>query len=280
MERLPVDIVLVRHGESELNLAHTYEYLWTDEFSRREHFNYKLTDKGREQSHIAGEWIKENVTPTFDHYFCSNYLRAQETAAILNFPNAKWDADFYLREQDKGILSNLSHSEREREMEKLGLARLKKDMFYIAAPGGESIANVCLRVDQVINQWRSHCSGQRIIAVVHESIMLAFRVRLEGMSQAQYREVTNSGHTHDKIHRCQVTHYTRRNPITGEIADVPSWVRMTVPWNLDLTTNEWQKIVRKVYSNEQLLAEVMKVPQLVNNTSKDQTPDAKANNFC
>jgi len=265
MERLPVDIVLVRHGESELNLAHTHEYLWSEEFSKREHFNYKLTDKGREQSKIAGNWIKKEITQSFDHYFCSNYLRAQETAALLDFPNSKWDADFYLREQDKGILSNLSFAEREHEMEKLGLARLKKDMFYIAPPGGESIANVCLRVDRVIDEWRNHCSGQRIIAVVHESIMQAFRVRLEGMRQARYREMVANEHAHDKIHRCQVNHYSRRNPITGEIAEYPSWMRQTVPWDLNLSSNKWEKIVYPTFTNDELLNEVLKVPQLVNN---------------
>jgi hypothetical protein len=43
MENLPIDIVLVRHGESEGNLAQAYskkgdDSLWTPEFSARYFF--------------------------------------------------------------------------------------------------------------------------------------------------------------------------------------------------------------------------------------------------
>jgi broad specificity phosphatase PhoE len=60
--------------------------------------------------------------------------RAQETAAILNFKNAKWHTDFYLREQDKGLLGGKSYLEREREYSDLQ-HKIKKDTFYIAPPG-------------------------------------------------------------------------------------------------------------------------------------------------
>jgi hypothetical protein len=77
---LPVDIVLVRHGESEGNLAQSLskkgnDKLWTPEFSNRHTSLYRLTDRGRKQAKKAGKWIKKNICPTFDHYYCSEYIR-------------------------------------------------------------------------------------------------------------------------------------------------------------------------------------------------------------
>lgn len=114
----------------------------------------------------------------------SEYTRAQETAALLNLKNSKVAivlysysrpcsgtvvrvlclsanrrfVEFYLREQDKGIFGGKSHKEREAEYAEQ-LARLKKDTFYVAPPGGESIANSCLRVDRIISLWQTSCPG-------------------------------------------------------------------------------------------------------------------------
>ena len=38
------------------------------------------------------------------------------------------------------------------------------------------------------------------------------------------------------------------------------------PWDLSLSKNEWEEIVRPVYTTEALLAEANKVPQLLNNS--------------
>jgi broad specificity phosphatase PhoE len=51
------------------------ESKWTPEFSSRHTSLYKLTDHGREQAKITGEWIKQNIAASFDGYFSSNYLR-------------------------------------------------------------------------------------------------------------------------------------------------------------------------------------------------------------
>jgi NAD+ kinase len=83
MLNLPLDIILVRHGESELNLAHKDPTLWTPEFKNRHTSNYKLTDLGRKQAQITGEWIKKNIAPSFDLYFCSNYVRYLFCSASL-----------------------------------------------------------------------------------------------------------------------------------------------------------------------------------------------------
>lgn len=71
MENGPVDLVLVRHGESEGNLAqyrskHGIEDDWKGEFGERHSSRYRLTDEGRKQAAFAGKWIKENIYSEFD----------------------------------------------------------------------------------------------------------------------------------------------------------------------------------------------------------------------
>jgi len=268
MEDLPIDIVLVRHGESEGNLAQFQskrgdDSLWIPEFSARHTSLYRLTDKGRQQATVAGEWIRKNMG-SFDRFYVSEYIRAQETAALINLPSAKWHTEFYLREQDKGILGGKSHQEREKEYADQ-IEKLQKDSFYVAPPGGESVATCCLRVDRVISLWQTSCPGQKIICVCHGNIMQAFRVRFESMSQSRYQEVDKSNHPYDKINHCQVLHYSRRNPVTHEIEPIPRFLKSVCPWDTSLSKNEWEVVARPTYSNEELMAEVQKIPQLVNN---------------
>ena len=78
---LPLDLILVRHGESEGNVAQDFaklgdDSLWTAEFKDRHSSKYRLTDKGKAQAKMSGDWIKANVSPHFDVYYVSEFLRA------------------------------------------------------------------------------------------------------------------------------------------------------------------------------------------------------------
>jgi len=102
------------------------------DFRNRHTSRYRLSDKGRSQAQIAGQWvrsslhsfpathlpcpalpcpvphspdgrhvdnvqIKENVSKKFDWYICSEYVRAMETAALLDLDNAHWHTGTELR---------------------------------------------------------------------------------------------------------------------------------------------------------------------------------------
>ena len=96
---MPVDLVLVRHGESESNLAQKlalrgHIQAWSDEFRKRHNSRCRLTDRGRHQAVKAGEWIKRHIGNYFDVYLTSEYVRAMETAAHLALPSASWRTEF------------------------------------------------------------------------------------------------------------------------------------------------------------------------------------------
>jgi len=83
---MPLDIVLVRHGESEGNYAYglshkgDHRYFLPDApFLQRHGSRWRLTHQGRQQAEVTGAWLRTQVAPAFDRYYASEYLRAMET---------------------------------------------------------------------------------------------------------------------------------------------------------------------------------------------------------
>lgn len=103
---------------------------YTPEFRRKHSSSYRLTDKGIMQAklagmqtnheserggnliHVIGQWILEHTGGVFDRYYTSEYVRAMETASLLELPNAQWYTEIVLRERDKGHLDNVSWMEK------------------------------------------------------------------------------------------------------------------------------------------------------------------------
>jgi broad specificity phosphatase PhoE len=269
---MPVDLVLVRHAESEGCLAHERskhgdESDWQNpDFRHRHTSRYRLSDKGRSQAQIAGQWIKENISKKFDWYICSEYVRAMETAALLDLEKANWHTDFFLRERDRGILSNLTRSEvRTRHQDEL--AREELDPFYHAPPGGESIASVCMRVARVISHLRQTCSGYKVLLVCHGNIMWGFRISLESIKQAEFLRMIQD--PQEKIHNCQILHYSRRNPFNGIVESDINWMRSICPWDEKPAQSSWHRIARRTFNNADLLSLVAHIPQAVNNRPEE-----------
>jgi NAD+ kinase len=114
----------------------------------------------------------------------------------------------------------------------------------------------------VLNTLHRECSDRRVLVVCHGEVMWAFRVRLERMPQERYRELDQSPDQRIKIHNCQILHYTRRDPVSGELGPHLNWLRSVCPWDPGRSGNEWQPIRRVSYSNADLLAVVAKTPPL------------------
>ncbi len=103
-----------------------------------------------------------------------------------------------------------------------------------------------------------------VIVVCHANVIQAFRILLERLSQNQFNAMYNADSPLDRIHNCQVVHYTRQNP--ADPADVrphPTWMRSTCPSDEALSRNEWRPIVRGSFTNEDLLREAEAVPRHV-----------------
>ena len=116
-----------------------------------------------------------------------------ETAGLLGLPEAKWFASTFLRERDWGVrsyivcytpvslhwmqvLDLMSQEEREARFGEL-LRSKKQNSLVWKSPGGESMANVCLRVDRMLALWNRECANKKVIAVCHGEVLWAFRIR-------------------------------------------------------------------------------------------------------
>lgn len=263
---LPIDLVLVRHGQSEGNAAKRLSEAgnheaFTPEFRNRHSSALRLTDLGRLQAKVTGKWIR-NHFPKFDRYYVSEYLRAMETAAILELPDAHWFTDPYLTERDWGEIESFPENER---VERFGVALRKResDPFFWRPPNGETFVDLCLRVDRVLDTLHRECSGMRVLLVCHGEVMRAFQVRIERMPQTRFRELTLSTRHEDRIYNCEVIHYSRRRHGSGEMKHSANWVNRIRPASDPAWTSGWQEIVRGPSSNEDLLARIQRTPQLV-----------------
>ena len=136
--------MFVRHGESEGNVAFNRSVagdhsLYTGPFLDRHSSQWRLTDRGREQAHRAGEWMRENIDTDFDGYYSSEYLRALETAAHLELPSARWRPEVMLRERDWGEYDLASQERRAASYVNYEKRRRRESLFW-SPPGGESLA--------------------------------------------------------------------------------------------------------------------------------------------
>lgn len=268
---LPIDLVLVRHGESEGNAAKRRAEkgdatAYSTEFLHRHTSSYRLTAKGRTQPPKTGDWLRQEFYGAgqfgFDRAIVSEYVRAMETAALLDLPDARWYAEFYLTERDWGELDNYSPQERQARFSD-NMARRQVEPFFWRPVDGESFADLCLRVDRVLLTLHRECSDKRVVIVCHGEVMWAFRVRIERLSQVKFRELHLSEKSEDRIYNCQVIHYTRRNPETGKLGEHAHWVRVVRPTEDPVWTSGWQHFERPRYSNQDLLDVVEKNPAMV-----------------
>lgn len=259
---MPIDLVLVRHGQSEGNIAEDFDNnpRFAEIFRTRHNAMLQLTDLGISQAITTGAWIQQHIGSQFDRYYVSEYLRALSTAAHLNLPDAQWYPDLYLRERDHGLFDRLS--EEEKLIQFPEDSRLKKlDPLFWHPPRGTSIADLCLRIDRFLDTLHRECSEKKVIAVCHGEVMWAFRIRLERLTHQDYLSIKSQKHPYDKINNCQVLHYSRRHPVTGVISLTNKWVRSTCPWNISLSRNEWQPVTRRAYSNQELLEITSQYPR-------------------
>lgn len=270
---MPIDLVLVRHGQSEGNLANQFSYAgdkrgFTEAFKARPSWAWRLTDKGIWQAEAAGEWIHANILDKegnefikqFDRSYVSFFLRAMETAGHLGL-GGHWLQELYLRERDWGQLDVMSQQERWEDFNR-EMKRRERDGIFFAPPGGESMAQLCLRIDRVLHTLHRECSNMQVIIVCHAEVMRAFQLRLERMSLKRFTELMNSEVDTDKILNGGILHYTRRNPETGALGNYMGHVRSICPWDLTKSSNDWREIRRVNYTSAQLLAVVNEFPRI------------------
>jgi len=248
---MPVDLVLVRHGESAGNTAiHDAKAglplpAADDQYSSR---RWLLTSKGRVQAESAGSWLRANGLGGYDRCYCSPYVRTMQTAALLGLPEASWWLEPLLRERDRGYEYVATKAQLAKAFPD-SVRTKKADRFLWRPAGGESIPDVDLRLRGVLATLARELEGKRVLCVTHEDAMNALRFRLEKMTIDQW--ITLNETNIEPIPNCGILHYTRRNPeAPNEVLPKFGWVRL-----VDASGDggfPWREVVRRRFTNAEL----------------------------
>ncbi len=258
---LPLHLVVIRHGQSTANKAkHHYkdtgdDSLYTEELLNLHSHAFPLSNTGIEQARAAGDWLRREQLTSFQRYYTSEHRRAFHTAALLDLSNARWYRDQVLRERYHGIMDNL-HPDTVREHYAEYKRELKKSPFYAKPANGESIAETVDRLRSTfMSTLHRECSNGNVIVVAHGEVLWALRFIIERMSVEQFERLDRCKRSRTRINNCQIIEYTRVNPDNqSDIRDYPMWMRSVCPWDKRKSSNVWQPIVRKSYTNEELIA--------------------------
>jgi broad specificity phosphatase PhoE len=134
-----------------------------------------------------------------------------ETAALLGVEGPDWYSDPWLRERNWGGAEGLP---RDHPIMIDWKARQKRDPFYASPPNGESIDTLSIRLDRLFDTLHRECDGQRVLVVCHGEVMWGYMQRLERLLPQEWAE--RHGSKSWRIHNCQILHYSRRDPESGE----------------------------------------------------------------
>ena len=205
----PRRLVLTRHGESVGNVAATraeQEQALVVDVATRD-ADTPLSPRGEEQARALGAWLA--ALPAAERpevVWCSPYLRTRQTAAIaldaagLELP-VRYDER--LRDRELGVLDrHPQEAERRRHLGKM----------YHRPPGGESWADVALRLRAALGDLQGRDADRRVLVVVHDAVVMLLRYVLEEMTEDELMEIVRGR----SVHNASVTRLDRADGADGD----------------------------------------------------------------
>jgi broad specificity phosphatase PhoE len=201
-QRWPERLWIVRHGQSAGNVARDAAHAAGEsriDIAVRD-VDVPLSPLGERQAEALGRWfaaLPEAEKPEI--VLSSPYLRARQTArAICEGGGLVGEArppivDERLREREFGIFDRLTGAGIREKYPELAEQRALLGKFYHRAPGGESWADVILRLRSALDTVSLHHADRRVVIVCHQVVVLCLRYILEEMDEAQVLAIDKQG---------------------------------------------------------------------------------------
>jgi broad specificity phosphatase PhoE len=193
------ELWLIRHGESLANRAATaaeqagLELVSVD----LRDADVPLSPTGEEQARALGAWLADlpdDEKP--DAAWSSSYLRARQTVSIA-LDTAESDVavrvDERLRDKELGVLDLLTSHGVETRFPEEALRKRWLGKFYYRPPGGESWADLALRVRSLLVDLERPETPARVLVAGHDAIVMTFIYVCLGLSE---RELLEFAQTH------------------------------------------------------------------------------------
>jgi len=185
-------VILIRHGESEANVAAT-----AAEAAGREEIavqwrdaDVPLTELGRHQGAAVGDGLRDalGTDVTDARLWSSPYRRAIETAELASGLGAQLTLDERLRDRELGILNALTLLGVERRLPLEFERRRWLGKFYYRPPGGESWADLALRIRSFVGDidWTD---DRPVVVFAHDAIVSVFLYVLLGLTESGLAEL-------------------------------------------------------------------------------------------
>ncbi len=209
--RWPTTLWIVRHGQSAGNVARDLadeQGLHRIELNSRD-VDVPLSALGERQAAALGKWFAgghEDGRPEI--ILSSPYVRAVRTAELFRDAGG-CDADEIvcvderLREKEFGILDGLTQAGIGATFPDQAEFRRVLGKFYHRPPGGESWADVILRLRGVLDTITLHYAGMRVMIVAHQVVVLCLRYIIENLDEAKILAIDKSA----DVANCSVTEY-------------------------------------------------------------------------
>jgi broad specificity phosphatase PhoE len=218
-QKWPQEIWLIRHGQSAGNVARDAAEAAAGhmiDIAERD-VDVPLSDLGIRQSEALASWfasLPQHERPNVVLH--SPYVRAAETAKILirrleRDTLLAINADERLREKEFGILDRLTTHGIAHKYPDLYAQRQHVGKFYFRPPGGESWADVILRLRSVLDTLSRDWCHERVVIVAHQVIVNCFRYLFERLDEATILAFDRAG----DVPNCSVTSYAF-DPIQGK----------------------------------------------------------------
>lgn len=183
------ELLLVRHGESEGNVAAAEANASGAEeiaVPARDP-DVELSDLGRAQARAVGTGLAGLGPDQVPQVLaCSPYARAVETARLacrtagLRLPIR---LDERLRDRELGVLDRLTEAGVAARHPEEHARRQWQGKFYHRPTGGESWADVLLRLRGWLSDTEAALPGRRVLVVSHDVVIVLLRYLLEGLDE-------------------------------------------------------------------------------------------------
>jgi broad specificity phosphatase PhoE len=190
-----LELLIVRHAESMGNVAReAAEASDTDTIAIDvRDADVALSDIGRGQSAALGQWLAE--LPSSRHpgrAWSSTYVRARQTAEIA-LAEAGLDCplrvDERLRDRELGILDRLTTRGVQTRYPGEAERRRYLGKFYYRPPGGESWADVVLRLRNFLSDLSTEVERGVVLIVAHDAVVLLLRYICEEFDEATLLDI-------------------------------------------------------------------------------------------
>lgn len=205
----PAALWLVRHAESQGNVADAQA---SKAGAARLSLDVRdpdveLSDTGRGQAAALGALLRDvpaDQRPAV--VYSSPYVRAATTAHIAvdgGDLGLRIRYDERLRERDLGAFDGMTRTGIRAEYADEAARRDRLGKFYYRPPGGESWADVALRIRSFTATLDARCADERVLVFSHQAVLLVFRYVLEGLSERELLDIDSR----EQIANCGVTRY-------------------------------------------------------------------------